>query len=65
MKTKIQNIAAVVLITLGALAYGFGFGHYQWMAGGVEVNLYPAAALLLAGAVLLWRAWVKAVRIRS
>ena len=62
MKTKIQTIAAVVLIALGALAYGFGFAHYQWMAGSVHVNLYPAAALLLAGAVLLWRAWVSFAR---
>lgn len=62
MKARNNVIAAVLLIALGAAAYVFGVVQYQWMVGGVEVNLFPAAGLLLAGAVLLWRAWLSDAR---
>jgi len=67
MKRKNENkvmliVLAGIFLAAGGAAYLLGFVKVAFMVGQVNVSIYPAAFLALAGAVLAWRTFVTANR---
>jgi hypothetical protein len=56
---KTQRIALCSCLGLAALLYLLDLSKITARAGGVAIDLYPAAALTLLGLVLLWRMIMK------
>lgn len=60
MKTnrkQLQVILAGMLLAAGGTAYALGFVRYNFLVGDLKVAIYPAAFLILIGAVQAYRAF--------